>query len=107
MNDIKINILEFSEYPGPRYRNQGKNSGEEFFEDFLRLKFEEALNNNLKLIVDLDGAAGYASSFLDEAFGRLVKLYGVESVKNTLVVISEEEKSWIDIIFNEILPQWS
>ncbi|WP_276682148.1 STAS-like domain-containing protein [Empedobacter brevis] len=107
MDDIKISILDFSEYPGPRYKIQGNNSGEQFYEEFIKPNFDKAIKNDKKLIVDLDGAAGFASSFLDEAFGRLTKKYSLEVIYNTLEIISEEETSWIDVIFKEILPQWN
>lgn len=102
----KINILEFSEYPGPRYCNQGSNSGEEFYHNILNNAFAESLNLNKTLEVNLDGVAGYASSFLDEAFGNLVYDFTAEKVKSNLRIISIEESDWIDMIFNEITPEW-
>lgn len=36
-------------------------------------RFEQAAGENKTLVVDLDGGYGYASSFLEEAFGGLVR----------------------------------
>lgn len=106
--EIKVKVVEFSEYPGPRYKTQGSNSGQEFYEKFLKLKFQEVLDINYDfLVVDLDGTAGYASSFIDEAFGNLLVDYNYQEVIKKLKIISIEEESWEDVIFNETLPQWN
>jgi len=51
-----------------------------------------------KLEIDLDGTEGYATSFLDEAFGGLARKYGKEKVIKSLVFISYEEPYLIDEI---------
>ena len=60
---------DFTEFPGGRYREDGTFSGEEFRNDFLI----PALDNFDQVLVQLDGTAGYPSSFLEEAFGGLVR----------------------------------
>ena len=41
---IRINFVEdFKDLPGPRYREQGPGSGEEFREDFLKPALQKAL----------------------------------------------------------------
>lgn len=65
-----INIAEqFSRTPAGRYRTDGPSSGERFREEFLL----PGLENGGQLEISLDGAAGYPSSFLEEAFGGLVR----------------------------------
>lgn len=59
---------DFSRTPGPRYINQGDWSGEKFMRQLIR-----ALAENETIVVDLDGTRGYGSSFLDEAFGGLIR----------------------------------
>lgn len=59
----------FSPSPGPRFVWQGKWSGEKF-----RKLLVERLEEHGQIIVDLDGTRGYGSSFLDEAFGGLVRV---------------------------------
>ena len=64
---------EFSETPGPRSRDEGDYSGQQFLEEILKPKFEEAKKTKQKLIVDLDGTYGYATSFLESVFGGLAR----------------------------------
>ena len=66
-----INISrDFSKFPGGRYKSIGKGSGEEFRERFLI----PALERGEPLVIDMDGTEGYPPSFLEEAFGGLVRL---------------------------------
>lgn len=106
IDKIILNVIDFTDYPGPRFISQGNYSGELFFKEKLLPGFNKALESNCKLVVNLDGTFGYASSFLDEAFGRLVREFGKEKVENTLEIISEEDNSWIDLILNQTLNQW-
>ena len=92
---IKISS-EFSETPGARYRNEGKCSGEEFREDLLKKKYIEARNKGEKLTIDFDGGYGYPTSFLEEAFGGLARIYGSVEVLNILDFISLDEPALID-----------
>jgi hypothetical protein len=59
----------FSENPSGRYVTDGPNSGERFRDEWLL----PALRNGVVVTVNLDGALGYGSSFLEEAFGGLVR----------------------------------
>lgn len=71
MADVTINVAQdFSRYPSGRFRTDSRYSGEEFRDDYIL----PALEQGGKVIVDLDGTLGYGSSFLDEAFGGLVRL---------------------------------
>jgi hypothetical protein len=66
---IRITIAkDFSDVPLGRYPSDGKFSGERFREEFLK----PALQKD-KVTVNIDGTEGYGSSFLDEAFGGLVR----------------------------------
>jgi hypothetical protein len=99
MVDIVINIAEeFSKTPGARNRVEGQFSAEEFLDTLLVGKFQDALNNGIKLIVLLDGTAGYATSFLEGAFGELVRRFSKKAVKSTIQFISNEEPYLIDEI---------
>lgn len=97
--DIKIKIAtDFSKTPGARYYSDGKKSGEEFFDTILDKKFAEAMLEKVKLIVDLDGTDGFATSFLDEAFRRLSYKYSPREVEERIEFISNEEPDWIEEI---------
>lgn len=82
---------EFSDVPGPRSRKEGDYSGEEFREQLLKPKFKQAEASKEKLLVDLDGGFGYATSFLEEAFGGLARQYSPETVLEVLEFKSEDE----------------
>jgi len=68
MKTIKI-ATDYSETPLGRYREDGNFNGTRFREEFLR----PALLDDEQVVVDIDGVEGYGSSFLDEAFGGLVR----------------------------------
>ena len=88
-----IKVAEvFTETPGGRYKEQSKFSGEEFRDDILIPTIKKCIDNEIDLIVDLDGTFGYATSFLDEAFGKLVKFFPESEVKK-ITFISEDEPS--------------
>lgn len=61
---------EFSTTPGGRFRVMGPDSGEAFRDILAR----ELRKTTETIEVVLDGAEGYGSSFLEEAFGGLVRL---------------------------------
>jgi hypothetical protein len=61
---------DFSRHPAGRFLGDGPYSGEAFRKKFL----EPNLNGSEQLTIELDGARGYGSSFLEEAFGGLVRL---------------------------------
>ena len=76
MNEIRINIAkDFSETPGVRYISQGKYTGEGFRKKKLEPLFQDK-NDNRKIIIELDGTFGYPTSFSEEAFGGLARIYG-------------------------------
>ena len=102
----KFLIRSFSEYPGPRYDIQGEHSGEEFYHSVLNQLFVGALQSKQKIEIVLDGTAGYASSFLDQAFGSLVYDFGQESVERFVSIISSEEPDWISLIRQKVYVEW-
>lgn len=73
---LVLNIAkQFSRSPAGRYRADGPFSGQAFREDFLL----PALNRSEFVEVQLDGALGFGSSFLEEAFGGLVREAGLKA----------------------------
>jgi len=70
----KINIAEeFSDMPYGRYTVDSPDNGTRFRDDFLFPLFEGAD----EVHVYMDGALGYGSSFLDEAFAGLYRTKGI------------------------------
>lgn len=70
----KIDIgVDFSRTPLGRYHpKDGPNTGERFRSEFL----VPALRSGDTVIVRIDQAEGYGSSFLEEAFGGLIRKEG-------------------------------
>ena len=66
---------DFSRYPAGRFRLDGEWSGQRFREEHL----VPALRDFDRVTVALNGIAGVASSFLDEAFGGLVRECGMDA----------------------------
>ena len=72
---------DFSRHPAGRYLRDGPFSGEAFRKKFL----EPHLAKGEDLTIEFDGARGYGSSFLEEAFGGLVrKGFPKETLKTKL-----------------------
>lgn len=95
-----VKVAEFSRFPGPRFKKLGPHSGEEFRDDVLLV----ALASNDEVQVDLDDVFGYGSSFLEEAFGGLVRK-GVSKNKLTFLMDnlkSEDDPSLIEEIIEYI-----
>lgn len=102
-----ISVLEnFSEFPGLRHCNISDKSGEEFYHKVLNREFKEQFEKGKKLTVNLDNTAGYASSFLDEAFGNLVFDFTLTNVKMHIEIISIQEPHWKTMIETETYLQW-
>lgn len=93
---------DFSEFPGARNYGDGEKTGEEFYDLVLKTAFKSALDDNKKLFVDIDGTNGYATSFLDQAFGELAKEYGVEVVLANIEIKSEDEPDLLEDIMGYI-----
>ena len=80
------------EFPGGRYRADGPHSGEEFREEQLVPALCNAAMYD-RVTVVFDGVAGFGSSFLEEAFGGLVRKHGMdrEFLSRRLSINADEE----------------
>ena len=95
---ITINIAtDYTKTPGGRFISEGEYSGQDFREKVLKPKILQALENNDQLTVILDGGYGYATSFLEEAFGGLAREMRNSKIKD-IIIISEEEPQLISKI---------
>src|SRR5437016_11906193 len=89
---IDLNIAaEFTAFPGPRKKTEREFSGEQFLDELLRPRFLAAREARNTLHVNLDGDAGYPTSFLEEAFGGLAREFGSEEVKRVLEIACTDE----------------
>ncbi len=66
---------DFGKYPAGRFPTDGSFNGELFRERFLKpyLKTTVEKNNSEKLIINIDGVRAFGSSFIEEAFGGLIR----------------------------------
>lgn len=97
MKDTLNIALDFSKYPGGRFTSHGPYSGQEFRDSILFPRFNKIRKVDGILNVILDGTRGYGSSFLEEAFGGLVRNYKIDSgdVLKHIEFTSENDPSLI------------
>ena len=91
---FRISIAEdFSRYPAGRFPSDGKNNGTRFRRHYLvpRLKGVKGSASDM-VEVNFDGVAGLGSSFLEEAFGGLVREEGMskEFLDQHLKIVTSE-----------------
>ena len=91
---------DFSPTPAGRFLDDGPFPGERFRDEILMPALTAAGNG--QVTVDLDGTAGFGSSFLEEAFGGLVrKGYTEKQLRNKLDIHSSRssytERVWLYI----------
>jgi hypothetical protein len=60
---------DFSDVPSGRFPEDGEFNGQRFRKEML----VPGLKDNDQVVVDIDHTEGYGSSFLEEAFGGLVR----------------------------------
>lgn len=90
MKEIVI-ARDFSETPGGRFEEEGPDSGEKFRNELLLPLYHEAINNSEKVSINFDGCYGYATSFLEESFGGLVRAINKKGVLNNIIIISKDD----------------
>jgi hypothetical protein len=84
---------DFTRYPGPRYRKNGEFSGQQFREEKLIPELRGAIEAGDLLTVILDDVAGYGSSFLEEAFGGLVREgFSVTDLEDHLRIVADTSR---------------
>ena len=95
---------DFSPTPGARKPHEGEFSGEDFRLKVLLPAVLSAIENRQVLIVDMDGTAGFGTSFLEEAFGGLIRINGINyhSLIEILKIKSDEEGLLSDDIYRYI-----
>ena len=101
---IKSRIIiadDFSRYPAGRYPEDGDFNGTKFREKVL----VPALNNFNNVEVNFDGVAGFGSSFLEEAFGGLVRCEGFtrQQLDSKLTIMASESELQDDVQLTKAL----
>ena len=96
-----INIAkDFHDAPAGRFPEDGDYHGERFRTEFLL----PALKSGDDVFIDMDSTDGYGSSFLEEAFGGLVRLcgYTAEELHSRIKLKSDEDESFIEEVWEYI-----
>lgn len=90
-----INVAEYSEFPGPRFKLLGPFSGEDFRETVLIPTISSYKSD---ITINFDDTMGYGSSFLEEAFGGLIRQGVAPEIVLAIIenIISEQDPSLID-----------
>ena len=112
MRNDAVNIdigKQFSRLPAGRTPSDGKYCGETFRERFLVTNMAAGRT----VIIALDGVLSYGSSFLEEAFGGLVRIYSYEpmflkkhlALKSADPYLIDEIWHYIDDAKLKALPQ--
>lgn len=89
--------LSFSRTPSARVESEGKFPGVELREIISPL-IKDCISRKEVFTIDLDGTAGFGTSFLEEVFGGLIRHEGLsfEDLKLYLTIKSDEEEDLIE-----------
>ncbi|WP_172599846.1 STAS-like domain-containing protein [Cereibacter sphaeroides] len=68
-----LKLADFSRFPSGRDDNDGDYNGQKYRNEILAPAFQEAVTKGRILEVSLEGVLNFGSSFLEEAFGGLVR----------------------------------
>ena len=76
-----------------------------FRETCLYPKLKACIESDNKLVINLDGTQGYGTSFLEEAFGGLIRVnhLSYDDIKEHTELISEEEPYFLEDIEQYLL----
>jgi STAS-like domain of unknown function (DUF4325) len=89
MSNVVNVARDFTRFPSGRYKRNGSTSGEEFRQRFL----ESNIREGKLTTVELDGTIGYGSSFLEEAFGGLVRSLPQNKDIHRLLIFKSENSA--------------
>lgn len=100
---------QFSRFPGGRYKSDGPGSGEAFRDDFLVPELGRAMAADGILVLVLDGVAGLPTSFLEEAFGGLLRHteWSLEEIQDVLKLEAADDdlQPYIDLANTYMIAQ--
>ena len=94
---------EFGKTPSARKEEEGKLSGIELRNN-LKVLIRQNIESNELISIDMDGTAGYGSSFLEEVFGGLVRVEGftLAELERHMVIKTTEDPDLEDEIWEDI-----
>lgn len=72
-NSIMIKLVDFSKFPSGRDDNDGDFNGQRYRDSVLVPAIQDARDSGRKITLSIEGVLNFGSSFLEEAFGGLVR----------------------------------
>ena len=84
---------DFSPITGGRTPQEGDFSGELFRDTILLSAYNEALAKKEILEIDFDGCYGIGTSFLEEAFGGLVRVHKCIGVLDNIILVANDDET--------------
>ena len=96
-------VKEFSRTPSARVAKEGRFPGTDLRSKITPL-IRKALQDKKKFLIDLDGASGYGTSFLEEVFGGLIREehFKYKELVSCLEIKTDEEPELEDEIWEYI-----
>lgn len=83
---ITLRLSEWTRFPGGRFED-GPFSGEEY----RKTVFAPAVETGSDIIIDLNGLFTVGWSFLDEAFGHYVNIFGEKEFRRKFTFICDDD----------------
>jgi hypothetical protein len=101
---IYLHVSNWTLTTGFRYPSEGPYSGQEFRETYLVPALIKAKSDGTQVVVNLDGGYGHGPSFVEEAFGGLVRhhSYRPDDIDHLVEVVSEDDWMLPDYIQDAI-----
>ncbi len=98
-NMIEVSVREFTTIPGPRFRETGDYSAEEFFDVYLKPKIDEAKDNYIN--IDFSGTWGYGPSFTSQLGIYIVEALG-ESAIDKVTAVASDDPEVVDRFYSQL-----
>lgn len=86
----KIYIKDYSEVLGSR---TGEKSAQGCFQTWMKVYIDKAIEDNRKIIINLDGTYGLCHAFIDELAKQIEETYTEEILKNFVEFENNENNS--------------
>ncbi|KAA3635349.1 MAG: DUF4325 domain-containing protein [Armatimonadetes bacterium] len=91
---------QFTRFPGGRFRRDGEHSGQQFYEDVLLKLWNE---KGERIVLNLSNVEGFATSFLDGAFGEFAAQHGEAVFYKTFDIRCDDDPTLADEIRDCVL----
>lgn len=104
MDEIVFKVIkDFSRTPSARVAKEGRFPGTDLRSKITPL-IRKALQEKRFFLMDLDGASGYGTSFLEEVFGGLIREehFEYKELESCLKIKSDEEPELVEEIWEYI-----